>query len=947
MSHRLLRTAVLISLLAALPARAAVDLAAPIPVGPQVKVGKLPNGLTYYIQQNKRPANRLELRLVVKAGSVLEDDDQQGLAHFAEHMAFNGSTHFKRHELVNYLEGIGVRMGADLNAYTSFDETVYMLPVPTEHKDNVDQAFTILEDWAHGLTLANADIDKERDIVLEELRLSKGVGERINKVLMPKLFNGSRYAARMPIGREEVIRNFKPDTLRRFYRDWYRPDLMAVVAVGDIDPAEAERQIKAHFGAIANPALERTRSYPGIAPLAGSDALVLTDDEITTNSVAIHYPAVYAPEPATYGSYRDKLVERLFGMMLNARLSELAQQPAPPFMGAGSGASRLTARYKSYVAGASLGAGGSAPAVAALLQEHQRVRQYGFSEPEMARALKAVQRSYERMHNERDTRDSASYTAEYLRNFLAGESLPGLDAEYRLASELLPGIGLDEVNAYARATLPADSGKLVVYMGTGKGAPKPDSATLLAEVEAAGHAQVAAHEEKAVAAQLMARPAVPGRVVDETEDKALGVTRLTLSNGVKVILKPTTLKQDQVLLSAKRYGGQMLFEEKDIPNARYASTLAAVMGVKDFAPTELRKMLAGRNANVGVNLGAYTDDVRGTSGSAPDEVETMLQLLWLRFAGVRHDQDLYRSYISKQDELLRNRSADPDARFRDTVVDTLYAHHPYEPREIVLADVARVDLDRSLDIYRQRFASAKGMTFILVGTFDVERIKPLLVAYLGTLPTPDLPLDWRDVGLRLASGVQKKEVLGGTSPKSVVSLTFSGPVQWKVGEMLRTSTLVQVMNLRIFDVLREKLGLIYGGQMAGSVQRLPYEHYSIAATLPTGPEKVDRVVAAVFAEIERMKTEGPSAAELDKVRKNRRLAFERAQQENSFWLDLLQGSEFDRMDPHRMLKIIDEADALTADDIRDAARRYFNTQNYVQVVLNPEKARVAGTETGQ
>jgi len=944
MSHHPIRTAVLTSILAFLPAflpaHAAVDLAAPIPVGPQVKVGKLPNGLTYYIHPNKRPGNRLELRLVVKAGSVLEEEDQRGLAHFLEHMAFNGSTHFKKHELVDTLQGIGVKMGADLNAYTSYDETVYILPVPTGRKIDVEQAFTILEDWAHGLRLDGADIDKEREIVLEELRLHKGVGERLNKALMPKLFNGSRYAERDPIGTDDSIRNFKPEALRRFYRDWYRPDLMAVVAVGDADPSEIERLVKAHFGGLANPAKERARAYPEIAPLRGDDTVVLTDDEITVNQVSLRYPLVDAPDTGTYGSYREKMVERLMAMMLNQRLAELSQQASPPYVGAGSGRGNLTPRYKGYAASATLGAGGSAPAIEALLREHQRARQYGFTAPELERARKIVERSFERMVNERDTSNSASYAGEYLRNFLAGESLPGVEAEYRMAKEFLPGIGLDEINAFARKTIPADSGKLVVYLGATK-SPVPSGAQLLAEVEKASHQQVTAHEEKALAASLMERPATPGKIVEESQDKALGVTRLTFSNGVKAILKPTTLKQDQVLLSAQRYGGQMLFDEKDIPNARFASGLAAVMGLKDFSPLDLQKMMAGRSASAGLAMGSYTEGAVGSSGAGEQDIETMLQMLWLRFAGMRRDEGLFRSYMGKQEAVLRNRSSDPDARFADLVVDTLYQHHPYEPRAIVLDDVAKVSLDRSMEIYRQRFSSAKGMSFVLVGAFDVQKIKPLLASYLGTLPTADIPLDWRDVGLRLATGVQKNELRGGTAPKSTVSLTFSGPATWDIPQMVRVSTLVQVMNLRIIDVLREKMGLIYGGQMAGAVVRLPYEHYSIAVTLPTGPEKVDKLVAALFAEIERMKTAGPAPAELDKVKKNRRLSFERAQQENAFWLSTLQSAEFDHMDPQRMLKVIDDADALTPADIQEAARRYFNLQNYVQVVLNPEQGAAA------
>jgi zinc protease len=517
---------------------AAFDADAAIPTGPEVKVGKLSNGLSYYIRQNKVPARRLELRLVVKAGSILEDDDQLGLAHFVEHMAFNGSTHFKGHEVVSYLQSIGMRRGADLNAFTSFDQTWYVLPLPTARQEDIDKGFTILEDWAHGIAFNDADVDKERGVILEESRLHKGAGDRVSRVLMPKLFNGSRYAERLAIGKDEVIRSFKPDALRRFYRDWYRPELMAVVAVGDVEPEELERQIREHFGPLQNPANARPRTWADIRPRLRSEALVVTDPELQVSTVSLHYPVRQAGAPGTYGGYRDKLLERLFENMLAQRLAELAQQPSPPFLGARSSLGELTPRYRAYVASATLGAGGTAPALAALIGEHRRARQDGFSAAELERARKSLLRVYERQYTERKGTASATYAAEYMRNFLSGEALPGSDAEQRLVRELLPAISLEQVNAFARATIPADAGALVSYIG-GDAAAAPSSERLLAEVAAAEKTELAAREEKAVASRLMEPPSKPGSIVEESTDQALGITRLTFSNGVKAIVKPT------------------------------------------------------------------------------------------------------------------------------------------------------------------------------------------------------------------------------------------------------------------------------------------------------------------------------------------------------------------------------------------------------------------------
>ena len=947
-----LAAAALLSLSVAVPASALATAPAasklaplklddPLPIGPQVKVGKLANGLTYYIQPNRKPENKLELRLVVKAGSILEDEDQRGLAHFTEHMAFNGSRHFRKHELVSYLQSIGVKFGADLNAYTGFDETVYILPVPSENRRDVDKAFLVLQDWAQGLTLNDADIDKERDIILEELRLGKGAGDRMQKVLMPKIYNGSRYAERLPIGQEDTLRHFKPDALRRFYRDWYRPDLMAVVVVGDIAPAEAEQLIKRHFDGLKNPPQARPRTYAAIPARTDAEALVVTDREAGPAAILIRYPVQAFQERETVGGYREQLVEALFSGMLNARLQELAQLPNPPFLGASSALGRLTPRYRSYNASASLssssGAGAATAAIDALVQENERARRHGFTAAELERVKKTMIRTYERAWNERDKTDSAVYAGELMRHFLEGESIPGIDAEYRYVTELGPGIGLEEINAYARATIPADSGKLVIYTGPAKAETTlPSGEQLLATVAAAEKRDVRAHAEKAVAGALMDKPPAPGRIVATTFDAHLGLTRLTLSNGVKAILKPTTFRNDQVLMSAARFGGQSLFDDKDMFSARYADTIVAAMGLKDFSPLDLRKVLAGKAAAVNAGLGNNTDVVAGVAGAA--DVETMLQMVWLKFAGVRRDEDLYKSFIGKQMELAHNRLSQPGALFGDTVVATLYGNNPRAPRALRPEDISRIDLDRAIDIYRQRFSSARDLTFILVGSFDVEAIKPLLATYLGSLPTPGIPTAYRDLGLRPVKGVVKREVKSGLEDKSTVSLTFTGPAEVSEMEELRLSALTEVMNIRIIDVLREKLGLIYGGGMEGSMTRVPYAHYTVGVTLPTGPKNVDKVLQATFAEIERMRSQGPDQGDLDKVKANWLQTYRKSLQENGYWVAVLQTSLTEGTDPGTILSFDKEVQSLSVADLKRTAQRYLNPENYVQVVLNPEQA---------
>lgn len=917
-------------------AQAALNLSDPLPIGPQVTVGTLANGLTYYIQKNSRPEKRLELRLVVKAGSVLEDEDQLGLAHFTEHMAFNGSTHFKKHELISYLQSIGLKFGADLNAYTSFNETVYILPIPTENRDNIEKGFLVLEDWAQGVSFNEVDIDLERAIVLEELRLGKGAQDRMNKTLLPKLFSGSQYAKRLPIGTEASLHGFKHDAIKRFYKDWYRPNLMAVVIVGDIEIAEARALVESHFGKLQNPPGERARTYPAIPARTQSEALVVTDKEATNNVMLIRYPVQQAKTVLTIGDYRDALVEQLFGAMLGQRMQELTQQASPPFVGGGSGASMLVPGYRSFNSSALLGRMGAGPAADALVQESERARQFGFSAPELERSKKNLLRGVEQGHAERDKTDSARYASEYLRNFLEQETIPGIDNELVYARELLPGILLADVNRFARSIIPEKSAKLVVYMGSDKAdSNTPTEAQLLASVSQSEQRAVTARDEKTVATTLMAHPPAGGTIVAERHNAALGLTELDLSNGVKVILKPTDFKADEITMGANRFGGQSLFGQADMFNAGYASNAVASMGVADFAPIELQKMLAGKVLSVNTGLGFYSDYVSASSGNA--DLETMLQLLTLKFGPPRKDADLYQSFVTRSQDNARNAIARPESVFADATQTTLFNAHPRLQLTPRPANFDQLNLERVLAIYQDRFASARGLTFVFVGSFTVEAIKPLLARYLASLPTPDTATRYLDLGIRPVTGVVKKEVRSGTEPKSVVSITFSGAATYSEEEQLRLNALVEVVNLRIIDVLREKLTLIYGGSMRGGLSRTPYTHYQLGLSLPCAPENVDKVIAAALGEIQKIQDAGVEASDLAKVKQNWLTAHRKNLRENGYWLGRLQTAALYATDPATILNYEKQVAAITSADLQAAAQRYLKRDNYVQVVLYPEQ----------
>jgi zinc protease len=907
-----------------------------IPVGPQVKVGKLPNGLTYYIQKNGRPEKKLELRLVVKAGSILEDDDQQGLAHFTEHMAFNGSTHFKRNELVSYLQSIGVKFGADLNAYTSFDETVYILPLPTDKKEIVEQGFQVLEDWAHGLSFNDKDIDSERGIVLEELRLGKGVDDRMNKVVLPKVLNGSRYAQRMPIGKEETIKSFKYDAIKRFYRDWYRPDLMAVVVVGDIEPAEAQRLIEQHFTQLKNPANPRPRTYAEIPERQDSEGIVFTDKEVSANTVYIRYPIQSWPAGETIADYRQKLIEGMYSFILSQRMYELTQQADPPFLQGGSGMNKIVRGYRSFGAGAVLGKGGATPAINALVEEDQRARQYGFSVSEVERAKKGMLRNYERMYNEREKSDSSGYAAEYIRNFLEQETIPGVAAEYRYATELIPGITQQEVNAAVRAAIPVNQSKLVIYTGVDKaGAAPPKADQLVAIATAAEKIDVKPIEDKVYASQLMPTLPKAGSIVSEQVNTKIGTTELTLSNGVKVVLKPTDFNNDQVILGGLRYGGWSLLPDSDVFAAAYASSIVGQMGVLNYSPNDLVKVLAGKSVSSSAQVSSLNEAVGGSSGST--DVEAMLQLVYLQMTQPRKDAAIYTAYVDRQRELAQNNLARPESVFYDTVTATLYNNSPRVLRAAKPADFDQLALDRVLDIYNSRMSSARDFTFFVIGSFDVEKIKPLIATYIASLPAGEIPVAFKDEGVRPIKGVVKKEVHAGSEPKSTISLSFTGEVEYSRAARMRLQALMEVMNIKLIETLREKMGAMYSGGMSGSMSRIPYGNYSINATLPCAPENVDKVLAATFAEIDKAKQDGIEEADLNKVKASWIKSYRKGMRENGYWMASLQNAFFNKNNPEDILTYESRVNALTVADLKQAAQRYFDTNNYLQVVLYPEK----------
>ena len=908
-----------------------------LPVDPHVKIGKLSNGLTYYIRKNVKPEKKIELRLVVNAGSILEDDDQQGLAHFTEHMAFNGTKNFKKNDLVSYLQSIGVEFGADLNAYTGFDETVYILPIPTEKKENVEKGFQILEDWASTITFDHSEIDKERGVVLEESRLGKGAEDRMFKKVYPKLFDGSQYANRLPIGKDEILKNFKYDAIKRFYKDWYRPNNMAVIAVGDMDPTEVEALIRTHFEKLKNPAKEKARTLTDVPARKTSEGIVVTDKEATNHVLEIYFSNKKDKQDVTLGDYRESIVRRLFTSMLGQRMQELTQKAEPPFVFGGSNIGGWARGYEAYQSFAYLSKGGAEPAIKALIQENERARKFGFTPAELDRTKKMVLKGMERMYNERDKTESANLVEEYIRNFLEQEPIPGIENEFSYYKEFLESITLQEVNQYTAANIPSVAeNKLIVLTGPEKADFHiPTNDELVALATTAAQADIQPYEEKAVAASLLDKKPTPGTITAEKQSNDIGTTELTLSNGVKVILKPTDFKNDQVVMSGTRFGGQYLFEAKDRFNAEFSSTVVSQMGVGQFSPTDLRKFLAGKSVSVAPRIGSISETVNGQCSAV--DIETMLQLTYLYFTQPRQDNELFNSFVTKQQALYQNMMADPQFTFQDSVITVLYKKHPWAPKLPKPENFAQINQQRAFDIYKERFGNANGFTFVLVGAFDLNAIKPLLATYLGGLPSGPGTSTFKDVGLRPVKGPVKKEIKKGTEPKSFIRMFWMGEAPYSDSEQLKLQALTELLNIKIIETLREDMGGIYGGGMFGSLNKYPYSNYNIGLSLPCGPENVDKLLAAATAEIEKVKSAGPTQEDLNKVKETWKQQYLVNIKDNNFWArQLIQSVEFGSSAAN-VLSYEKRVEALTTKDLQDTAKRFLDMKNVIQVVLNPEK----------
>lgn len=918
---------------------AQVNLSQPIPLDPNVKTGKLPNGLTYYIRKNAKPEKKVELRLAINAGSVLEDNDQRGLAHFMEHMNFNGSKNFPKNELVDYLQKIGVQFGADLNAYTGFDETVYILPISTEDKKIVDKGFLVLEDWAFNNLLDKAEIEKERGVVLEESRLSKGAQMRMLRQYFPKLFNGSRYAERLPIGKDSILQHFKPEALQRFYKQWYRPNQMAVIVVGDMDPAVAEQKIRAHFGKYTNPANARPR--PSIIPIAQRlkpEALVITDEEETNTSIQIINYIKPEKKVTTWADYRKQVVDEMVNSLINQRLEELTKTAKPPFVYAFAGQQSFIRGYEAFTSVAILGDQTAKEAIDALIGETERARRYGFLQSEADRVKAVLLNSAEKAYNEKDKSTSGRLVQGYLNHFLNGEPAPGVEKRYTFLKQVLPTITLAEINAVAKAMPSTNNAFTMMTAPAAKKASLPTEADLLQNMIAASKQTVKPYEEKAIASTLMDKAATAGKVVKEESNTKLGTTTFTLSNGVTVTMKPTTFNNDQIVMDAWRWGGWHRFPLEVKDNAKNAAQFVNEMGVKDMSPTDLQKFLSGKTVEAMPYINEHEEGIQGSS--SVKDFETMLQLVNLYFTQPRKDEGLFKTMISQQKGMLQFIKGNPQVFYQDTLMKVVYNNSPWMSVVPTEQEFNNLNLDQIMSIYNQIYGNADGMHFTLVGNIDPAKAKPLLEQYLGSLPSNKAEHQFKDNGIRPAKGVVEANFKKGKEAKSLITLMWSGETEYNPEQNMAFKALIDVLNITIIEKLREELGGMYSGGLNGMIQKRPYVHYTVSATIPTGPDNVEKMTSALFEIIKNAQQNGVQQKDLDKVKETWKKQYRTRIQDNNFWLDALSQSFIDQTNPENVLNYEARVDAITAEDLKKAANKFLNMNNYIKAVLYPESANV-------
>ena len=910
----------------------------PLPVDKNVRIGQLDNGLTYYIRHNKLPENRAEFYIAQKVGSILEEPQQRGLAHFLEHMAFNGTKNFPGDDkglgVIPWCETVGIKFGTNLNAYTSIDETVYNISnAPIDRTGVLDSCLLILHDWSNYILLKDDEIDKERGVIREEWRSRNSGMLRVYTDLLPTIYQGDKYADCMPIGSIDVINNFPYKDIRDYYHKWYRPDLQGIVIVGDIDVDTVEAKLKAVFADVQKPVNPAERTYYPVADNKEPIVAIGTDKEVDDPSIEIYFKQDATPdsEKNNVGYLASQYMTSMISSMLDARLSELVQSANPPFTRASSDYSDFfVAKTKeAFALSASSKADGIETALKTLLQETERARRFGFTESEYARARANYLQSLESAYNEREKTKHGSYVREYVQNFLNGEPIPGIEAKYAMMNQLAPNIPLQAMNMVMQQLVP-DSNQVVIIAGPAKeGLKYPTKEEVISLLKGMKDLDLQAYVDKVSDEPLMKEAPKGGKIISEKEGDIYGSTKLVLSNGVTVYVKKTDFKADEIRMKGTSLGGKSIFPDKDALNFAVMDNVIAVGGLGNFSQVDLTKVLAGKKVSVNAGLAATTENVFGTC--SPKDFETMMQLTYLTFTAPRKDAEAFESFKNRMKAQLESAQANPLSSINDSLQKAMYNNHP---RVVMMKPemVDQIDYDRILEMYNDRFKDASDFTFYFVGNIDLETAKPLIAEYLGALPAINRKETFKDTKMSIRKGVYKNEYAKEQqTPTATIVFLYSGKAPYTLKNDILLSFATQVLDMVYTEEVREKEGGTYGVNCYGDLQKYPKEQLLLQIVFQTDPAKKDKLAGIVVDELKKLAAEGPSDVHLQKVKEYMLKKYADNQKENGYWMNNLNDYFYYGMDMTE--GYTDIVNSITAKDIQKFVSDLLKQGNEIEVTM--------------
>ena len=910
----------------------------PIPVDPAVRIGHLDNGLTYYIRHNEKPENRVEFYIAQKVGSIQEEPRQRGLAHFLEHMAFNGTKNFPGNEkgkgIVDWCESHAIKFGTNLNAYTSVDETVYNISnVPTDNTAVLDSCLLILHDWSNYVLLEDEEIDKERGVIREEWRSRNSGLLRVYTDAQETMYPGSKYADCMPIGNIDVVNNFPYQDLRDYYNLWYHPDLQGIIIVGDINVDEMEGKVKALFSEIPKATGKPERIY---YPVSDNDAPIIyigNDKEVSTPNVQIFFKhdATTNEEKESMAYLLQTYMLSMASSMLDERFEEMTQQANPPFNGAGSdyGDYFLSKTKEAFNVTVITKADGIETGLQAALTEIERMKRFGFTASEYERARANYLQRLESAYKERNNTQNANFVNEYVQHFLNNEPIPGIEQEYSIMQQIAPNIPVEAINALVQQQLIPDNNRVVFIAVPESAVDKcPTKEQVLNMLNGMSQLQVEAYVDNVSDEPLVSDIPATGKIVKE-ETGMYGSTKLTLNNGVQVYIKKTDFKEDEIRMRAVSPGGTTQFDDKDKLEMEVLDDLGSIGGLGNFSQTELTKQLAGKKVTLSASVTSQRETLGGNS--SPKDFETMLQLVYLRFLQPRMDADAFESYKTRMKAQLENAKANPLSTINDTISIAMFGHHP----RIVMMQpemVDQINYQRGLDMFADRFADASDFTFFFVGNIDVDAMKPLIAQYLGALPDKQRKEAAIDRKLDILPGTRVKEYAKEMqTPMATTIMVYSGKESYNLRNNVLMDFLTQALDMVFTDEVREKEGGTYGVNSYGSLNKYPHEEAMMQIVYQTDPTKKEKLNTLIDELVKKMAAEGPTAEQMQKVRDYMVKQYNDNQKENSYWISSLDEYYYTGIDFNAdYLNIVN---SVTAADVKAFATDLIQQGNKVTVVL--------------